>query len=125
VKRIKKIGDIELENSLFLLETFNVKNVKAKSFSTLDGGTIIYESVKRDNANLITLDSKNGGWIKEETLVKIVSLADNIGKEMPITDTNGNSLMARFRLEDRDVITVSQIYEGSEWYKVVLKMAKI
>jgi hypothetical protein len=47
MKRVKKIGTIKFDHNLFWLESFDVKNVKGISFNTLDGGSIVYESIKR------------------------------------------------------------------------------
>ncbi|MEO1953536.1 MAG: hypothetical protein ABGW74_02410 [Campylobacterales bacterium] len=123
--RIKNIGGIELESSLFLVESFSVKNVQAVSFKTLDGGAVIYESIKRDSANNITLDSRENGWIDENTISKLVSMANDLGVEVMLTTTDGATIKARFRLEEDEVIKAEQIYEGSKWYKVVIKMARV
>ena len=123
--RINKIGGISLEHSLFMLESFEVKNVQAVKFKTLDGGAVIYESVKRDNANIITLDSKENGWLREETISKLVAMANDLGVEALLTTTEDTTIKARFRLEEDEVIKVEQVFEGSEWYKVVVKMARL
>jgi len=123
--RIKNIGGIELDNSLFFLESFQVKNVQAKSFKTLDGGAVIYESIKRDNANNLTLDSKENGWLKEETISKLVAMANDLGVEVTLTTTDDTTIKARFKLEEDEVIKVEQVFEGSKWYKVVIKMARV
>ena len=121
--KIIKIGNITLDNALFLKESFNVKNVKAVSFDTVGGNKIIYESIKRDNANNITLESLDNGWIKENTLKEILLLANNIDLRVLLHTSNGHSFYARFRLEENDVIQTEQIYEGSIWYKVTILMA--
>ena len=123
--RIKNIGGIELESSLFLVESFSVKNVQAVSFKTLDGGAVIYESIKRDSANNITLDSRENGWVDENTISKLVSMANDLGVEVTLTTTDDTTIKARFRLEEDEVIKTEQIYEGSKWYKVVIKMARV
>jgi len=123
--RIKNIGGIELESSLFLIESFAVKNVQAVKFETLDGGAVIFESIKRDSANNITLDSRENGWLKEDTISKLVSIANDLGIEVTLTTADDATLKARFRLEESEVIKAEQIYEGSKWYKVVIKMARL
>ena len=123
--KISKIGNIELDNNLFLLETFSIKNVKAEKFNTLDGGSIIFESTKRNNANDVTLDSKESGWLKESTLNEILTIANGLGVTVTLYAKDGATMEARFRIEENDAITAEQVYEGSEWYKVVLKMARI
>ncbi len=121
--RIKKIGGIELDNPLYMLESFEVKNVKAVSFNTLGGSKIVYESIRRDNANNITLDSMENGWLRLETLKKIVVLANELGLTINLTTTDNSTIKARFRLEENEVIKAEMLYEGSEWYKVTIKMA--
>ena len=121
--KIVKIGNITLDNALFLKESFSIKNVKAVSFDTVGGNKIIYESIKRDNANNITLESLDNGWIKENTLREILLLANNINLKVLLHTNDGGTFYARFRLEESDVIQTEQIYEGSIWYKVTTLMA--
>jgi len=124
MKRVTQIGDIVLDNSLFLKETFGIKNVKAKSFYTLEGGIVVFESIKRGSANNITLESLDSGWQKGETIEEIVQLANNLNVTTTII-LDGVTVNARFRLEDEEPIAVEQLYEGSNWYKVVIKMAYV
>jgi len=121
--RIKKIGGIELDNPLYMLESFEIKNVKAVSFNTLGGSKIVYESIRRDNANNITLDSMENGWLRLETLQKIVNLANELGLTVDLTTTDNSTVKARFRLEEKEVVKAEPLFEGSEWYKVTIKMA--
>jgi len=125
MKRVKKIGDIELDNHLFWLESFDLKNVKGISFNTLDGGKIVYESIKRGSANNITLDSKDYGWQLEETIEKIMLLADELDVTTSITFTDNTEIKVRFGIEESDVIKVEQKYEGCKWYSVTIKMARV
>ena len=123
--RIIKIGTIELENPLYVLESFEIKNVKAVSFNTLGGSRIIYESIRRDNANDLTLDSMQNGWLKLDTVKKIANLANNIEIEVELLTTENSTTKARFRLEEKEVIKAEPLFEGSEWYKVKIKMAYV
>ena len=125
MKRVKKIGSIKLDNHLFWLESFDLKNVKGVAFNTLDGGKIVYESIKRDIANNITLDSQEYGWQLEETIEKIVLLADELDVTTTITFIDDTEIKVRFRIEESDVIKVEQKYEGSKWYSVTIKMARV
>jgi len=121
--RIIKIGGIELDNPLYVLESFEIKNIKAVSFNTLGGSKIVYESIRRDNANNITLDSMENGWLRLETLQKIVNLANELGLTVDLTTTDNSTVKARFRLEEKEVVKAEPLFEGSEWYKVTIKMA--
>ena len=125
MKRVKKIGSIELDNHLFWLETFNIKSVKGISFNSLDGGKIVYESIKRGNANNITLNSQDYGWQIEKTIKKIVALADGLDVTTTIIFTDDTEMKVRFRIEENEVIKTEQKYEGSKWYNVTIKMAKV
>ena len=104
MKRVKKIGSIKLDNHLFWLESFDLKNVKGVAFNTLDGGKIVYESIKRGSANNITLDSQEYGWQLEETIEKIVLLADELDVTTSITFIDDTEIKVRFRIEESDVI---------------------
>jgi hypothetical protein len=125
MKRVKKIGSIKLDHNLFWLESFDVKNVKGVSFNTLDGGSIVYESIKRGSANNITLDSKDYGWQLEETIEKILLMADDIDVTTKITFTDDTELDVRFKVEENEVIKVEPKYEGSKWYNVTIKMMRV
>ncbi len=121
--RVVKIADITLDNTLFINESYEPKNVKAVSFGTLGGSKIVYESARRDNANDLTLESLDNGWQREETLNKIVELANILGESVDLTTADGGVVGARFKHEESKIITASMLYEGSDWYKVTIKMA--
>ena len=125
MKRVKQIGNIPLDNHLFWVETFNIKSVKGISFNSLDGGKIVYESIKRGSANNITLNSQDYGWQLEETIKKIVALADGLDVTTTIIFTDDTEMKVRFRIEENEVIKTEQKYEGSKWYNVTIKMAKV
>ena len=125
MKRVKKIGSIELDNHLFWLETFELKNVKGTTFNTLSGGRVVFEAQKRDTAINITLDSKDYGWQLEDTIEKIMLLADDLDVTTTITFTDDTEIDVRFRVEENEVIKAEQKYEGSKWYSITIKMAKV
>ena len=125
MKRVKKIGDIELNNHLFWLETFELKNVKGTGFNTLAGGRVVFETQKRDTAINITLDSKDYGWQLEDTIKKIMLLADDLNVTTTITFTDDTEIEARFRVEENEVIKAEPKYEGSKWYSVIIKLARV
>ena len=122
MKRVIKIGSIKLDNPLFWVESFEVRNVKAVSFNTLSGSKIIYESIKRKSVNNLTLESRDTGWIKEDTLEQIITLADYLGVEVDVTFADNTTSKARFRLEER-AIEYEPLFDGSKWYKVTIRMA--
>ena len=122
MKRVIKIGGVSLDNPLFWVESFDIKNVKGVSFNTLSGGKIIYESIKRNSAMNLTLESRDTGWIKEETLKNIITLADYLGVEIDVTFSDNTTAKARFRLEER-AIEYEPLFDGSKWYKVTIRMA--
>ena len=122
MKRVIKIGGVSLDNPLFWIESFDIKNVKGVSFNTLSGGKIIYESIKRNRAMNLTLESRDTGWIKEETLKNIITLADYLGVEIDVTFSDNTTAKARFRLEER-AIEYEPLFDGSKWYKVTIRMA--
>ncbi len=123
--KIIKIGDIKLDNPLFFKESYEAKNVYAKKFLTLGGNSVIFESIKRNNANNITLDSLESGWISEETLKKIAILANDLGVEVELTTADNKTIKARFRNEEENVIYYEPLYDGSKWYKVKIKLAYV
>jgi len=52
-------------------------------------------------------------------------MANDLGVEVTLTTTDDTTIKARFRLEEDEVIKVEQVFEGSKWYKVVIKMARV
>ena len=122
MKRVIKIGGVSLDNPLFWVESFDIKNVKGVSFNTLSGCKIIYESIKRNSAMNLTLESRDTGWIKEETLKNIITLADYLGVEIDVTFSDNTTAKARFRLEEK-AIEYEPLYDGSKCYKVTIRKA--
>ena len=112
MKRVIKIANIKLDNPLFWVESFEVRSVKALSFNTLSGGKIVYESIKRNNATNLTLESRDTGWIKEETLYELLKIANNLGVEIDVTFADNTTSKARFRLEEK-AIEYEPLFDGS------------
>ena len=118
------LGGIKFDYPLFIKEEFNVKSVKAKAFNTLNGGIIIYETPKRNNANYITLESKTSGWVSRETLQKIVALLDDLGVETDLKLIDESIVKVRPALE-KEVIKAEDIYENSGWYRVEIALCRV
>jgi len=126
MRKVTKIGSINLDYPLFIKEEFMQKNVKAVAFDTLAGSKIIYESIKRNSANYITLISKESGWQKEATINNILTLADDIEVETTITFKDDTTLKVRFAYELGEVIkTEDVINENGNWFKVEIKMCRL
>ena len=123
--RAISLGGIKFDYPLFIKEEFEVKNVKGKAFNTLNGGIIVYETPKRNNANYVTLESKTSGWISRETLQKIVTLLDDIGVEADLELIDGSIIKVRPALEKGDVIKADGLYENSGWYKVEIVLCRV
>ena len=126
MRKVIKIGSINLDYPLFIKEEFLQKNVRAVAFDTLAGSKIIYESIKRNSANYITLISKESGWQKEATINNILNLADDLDVETTITFKDDTTLKVRFAYELGEVIkTEDVINENGNWFKVEIKMCRI
>ena len=123
--RVVNLGGIEFDNPLFIKEEFSLKDVKGKAFNTLNGGVIVYESVKRGNANYITLISKESGWIKKETLDNVLTLLDDLNVEVDLTMDNGSVVKVRPALEKDEVIKVEELFENSKWYRVEIALCRV
>ncbi len=123
--RAISLGGITFDNPLFIKEEFDVKNVKGKAFNTLNGGVIVYETVKRNNANYITLLSKTSGWISKDTLNNIVTLLDDLDVEVDLVFEDNSSVKVRPALEKGEVIMAENlINENSGWYSVTIKLCR-
>jgi len=126
MRRISKIGSITLDYPLFIKEEFDSKNVKGVAYSTLSGGKIIYETVKRNNANYITLISKDSGWQKEQTIDNILILLDDIDVSTTITDKNDIITNVRPAVENGNIVTTTDaINEAGSWVKVTINLCEV
>jgi hypothetical protein len=125
MRRVIKIGDIVLDHKLYIKEEFAIRNVEAKTFNTISGGMVIYESVKRNNGSYYTLISYENGWQKEITLKNILSLANDIDVKTTITFDDNSIENVRFAYEKGEVIKAEPIFENSDWFKVEIATCRI
>ena len=124
--KVTKIGDILLDNPLFIKEEFNFRNAKAKVFNTIGGGLIVYETPKRDNTNYITLISKDSGWIRKETLAQIKELLDDLNVEVEIETDKGIKYNVRPALEKEVIKVIEDVAnENSGWVKVEISLCEV
>jgi len=120
------LGGVMFDNPLFIKEEFDLKNVKGKAFNTLNGGIIVYESIKRNNANYITLISNDSGWIRKETLDDILILLDDLNVEVDLELDDGNTIKVRPALEKGEVVKVEHLVnENSGWYNVTISLCRV
>ena len=126
MRRVKKIGDIELDYPLFIKEEFNTIQAKAVTAPTLGGSIVVFESYKRGNANYITLISKESGWIKEETLKKVLTLLDDLDVEVDLTLDDDSTIKVRPALEKGEIIKwYDVVNENGGWFKVEINLCRI
>jgi len=124
--RAVSLGGVTFDNPLFIKEEFNLKDVKGKAFNTLNGGIIVYETPKRNNANYVTLESKMSGWINEITLNKIVTLLDDLDVVVDLTFEDNSSVKVRPALEKGNVVIAENlINENSGWYSVTINLCRV
>jgi hypothetical protein len=76
----------------------------------------------KEKVNNLTLESRDTGWIKEETLYELLKIANNLGVEIDVTFSDNTTAKARFRLEEK-VVEYEPLFDGSKWYKVTIRMA--
>jgi len=128
MQKVKKIGDIDLDYPLFIKEEFYIKQAKAIINNTLSGGKVVFESVKRDSGNYVTLISKDSGWLKESTIKDILDLLDDIEVETTITlnDDDETEIKVRPALEKGNIVKTSDVVnENGGWFKVEINLCKI
>jgi len=68
----------------------------------------------KEKVNNLTLESRDTGWIKENTLEQIITLADYLGVEIDVTFADNTTSKARFRLEEK-AIEYEPLFDGSNW----------
>jgi hypothetical protein len=120
--KIVKIGDVELNYPLWWLETYQPRNVKATAFNTIGGSKVVWESYRRDNSSTITLSSEENGWVHQTTLQRLSALANEPGLTFPIYTSTGEVLNCRFIHEEEGFFKYEPLWEGSEWFKVTIKL---
>ncbi len=119
------IGPVELDNPLFVKESFAPQSVRAKAFMTVGGGLTVYEGPKRQSANYITLVSQDTGWLKEQTIEAIRDLGDEIGARVEVRLGDGSSVWARFAHEKGEAIKATPLFDGSIWHKAEIALCLI
>lgn len=120
------LGGITFDNPLFIREEFNLKNVKGKAFNTLNGGLVVYETPKRNNADYYTLISKESGWISKETLQSIISILNGLNVETDLVFDNTLNIKVRPAFEKGEVIVAeSLVNENSGFYNVTINLCRV
>ena len=127
--KIKQIGSVVLDHSLWWLESENSSKVQSLIKKNLDGGVIVFEQPKRSSSVIITAQSRDDGWQKEDTLDALVLMANtSLGSVFNITDSDDNVISCRFRHEIQDgAVQFERIADAKEigWFKGVIYMAKV
>jgi len=126
MRKVTKIGDIDLDYPLFVKEEFNNKYSQGSAYNTLGGGLVIFERVKRASGEYRTLISKDSGWISEDTLNKLLNILDDIEVEITITYDNNDTEKVRPALEKGQIIKhTDAVNENGGWFKVEINLCRI
>jgi len=124
--KVVSLGGIEFDYPLFIKDDFAMKKSRAEAFNTIGGSKVVFESVKRNNANYITLISKDSGWIKEETLKSITLLLDDLDVAVDLVAKDGTITKVRPALELGDVIKADDaVNELGKWLKVEILLCEV
>ena len=124
--RVESLGGVVFEYPLFIKDDFSLRSVRGSAFDTLGGSKVVFEGVKRASAVYVTLISKESGWVREDTLNKIVALLDDVDVEVELVTTTGASFKVRPAVELGEVVKASDaVHEDGGWLKVEILLCKV
>lgn len=127
--RIVKIGDIVLDNVMWVTEGLDSSAVVSEVVNNLDGGIIVFEQLKRISRQNITLVSKDNGWQSKVTTDAILALANgSLGLDFIVEDDDGGTFTARFRHEQANgAVQFDRLVEAklTDWYTGTIYLGKV
>lgn len=125
MKKIIRLGLINLTYPMYVSESLQDENVVAEKVQNLAGGVIIHERLLNSSSKNITLQSRDNGWQKE-SFEEIKTLANNsFGQNVEIEYADNTTEIVRFRYEDQAVSFEPLGHEGTGWYVGQINLAKI
>lgn len=121
--RVKQLGAVVFENNtIFVDESFNPKNVLSEMRMSGAGTHIVYESAI--NTPYVTLNSMEYSWVTKEQKTALELMWEALGVNYVIIyedDSTADVRMAR----EKDLV-FTPLSEGScDFYKVLIPLAKV
>lgn len=118
--RVVRIGNIRLDNAIYIKESTAAYKVTAEVRDTIGGGKVYFESVREPSSFSLTLESGDYGWQRLPTINALIALSEQkIGDDFEVELDDGSIKICRFRYEVNDgrCIDFEPSFEGSSIYK--------
>jgi hypothetical protein len=118
--KVVRIGDITLDNPMFVKETGVSYKIASEVRDTIAGGKVYFESVREPSSFTLTLESGDYGWQRLSTVQSLISLSEQkIGDDFEVRLDDGSAKICRFRYEVSDgrCVDFEPVFEGANIYK--------
>lgn len=120
--RLLRVGNITLDEPLFLESEFYSNKITAKSDEAIDGTEIVFEARTKNEA--LNFTHKNIAWQKRETIQALIALADtSIGKNITV-QTDALSIEVRFDYT-KNAVKGEELFAGGSLFLVEIYLKRI
>ena len=121
MKRVVKIGDINLDKSIFVSTEFDVDDYIGEREIAIDGSSVMFVQAKGAYSQEVKIYSKDSGWQQKATRDAIFAL-DLLST---ITITYNDNTTEDFIFDNSKVpIVMNPLYAGALWYNIEINLLK-
>jgi len=121
LKRVIKIGDVDLDHKLFISSEFDVDDFLSQRVVAIDGSSVVFVQPKGSMTKEVSITSKNSGWISEDTKQALTNM---IGTDSISITFDDNTSANYYFDHTKTPLKFSSLYEGSLWYNVEINLLK-
>ena len=121
MKRVIKIGDVDLDHKLFISSEFDVDDFLSQRVVAIDGSSVVFVQPKGSMTKEVSITSKNSGWISEDTKQALTNM---IGTDSISITFDDNTSANYYFDHTKTPLKFSSLYEGSLWYNVEINLLK-
>lgn len=121
MKRVVSIDSVVLDYKCFISSEFDVDDYLGKSSIAIDGSSVVFIQAKGSMTKVVSIYSKDSGWIHKDTKDSLIDTVDNLAKIVTFDDSSQDTYHYDFT---QIPLEFTPLYEGSLWYTIKINLVK-
>jgi len=121
LKRVKKIGNVELDKNVFISTEFDIDDYIGERTVAIDGSSVVFVQAKGAMSREVRVYSKDSGWQKNTTVDALMSAVNTSSITITYTDDTTDTF---YYDHTKIPLKVTPLFEGALWYNIELNLLK-
>ena len=118
--KLIRVGEIVLDEGLFLDSEFDSDAISATALRTIEGGEVVF--ARQNKARELYFSANGVAWNSKASLNALIALANNADESVIVLEFDtGEVISARFDYANQPVVSGEPLFVGSDLFYLTLK----